>query len=79
MILTIYICKNKKKKKIKIKNEKKGGRFELAITVPKTYPIQPPKIRFVTKICHPNVHFKVVFTNVYNYYEFIIIFFYTKK
>ncbi|ORX50351.1 ubiquitin-conjugating enzyme [Piromyces finnis] len=36
----------------------KGGRFELAISVPKTYPIQPPKIRFVTKICHPNVHFK---------------------
>eukprot|EP01135_Chromosphaera_perkinsii_P002128 Nk52_evm62s217 gene=Nk52_evmTU62s217 len=32
--------------------------FELCIVVPEQYPIRPPVIKFVTKICHPNVHFK---------------------
>ena len=36
-----------------------GGRFKLDIVIPPTYPIQPPTIRFMTKICHPNVHFQV--------------------
>jgi hypothetical protein len=36
-----------------------GGRFKLDIVIPTSYPIQSPTIRFVTKICHPNVHFKV--------------------
>lgn len=31
------------------------GRWQLSITVPPTYPNQPPEIRFVTKCCHPNV------------------------
>ncbi|KAL2913011.1 E2 ubiquitin-protein ligase peroxin 4 [Polyrhizophydium stewartii] len=35
-----------------------GGRFELAIEVPRDYPIAPPAMRFVTKVCHPNVHLK---------------------
>ncbi|KAF9983152.1 hypothetical protein BGZ65_002112 [Modicella reniformis] len=35
-----------------------GGRFKLDIVIPTTYPMQPPTIRFLTKICHPNVHFK---------------------
>ncbi|KAI8596764.1 ubiquitin-conjugating enzyme/RWD-like protein, partial [Dissophora ornata] len=35
-----------------------GGRFKLDIVIPTSYPIQPPTIRFTTKICHPNVHFK---------------------
>ncbi|KAG9064996.1 hypothetical protein KI688_002315 [Linnemannia hyalina] len=35
-----------------------GGRFKLDIVIPTNYPIQSPTIRFVTKICHPNVHFK---------------------
>ncbi|RUS27982.1 ubiquitin-conjugating enzyme/RWD-like protein [Jimgerdemannia flammicorona] len=35
-----------------------GGVFELRITVPQSYPIHPPTIKFVTTICHPNVHFK---------------------
>lgn len=32
-----------------------GGRFILEIKVPDTYPFNPPKIRFMTKIWHPNV------------------------
>ena len=35
-----------------------GGRFELDIVVPKNYPLRPPKIHFITKIFHPNIHFK---------------------
>ncbi|KAI9332519.1 ubiquitin-conjugating enzyme/RWD-like protein [Obelidium mucronatum] len=33
-----------------------GGRFKVAITVPETYPMDPPHIRFLSKVCHPNVH-----------------------
>lgn len=32
-----------------------GGKFLLEIKVPETYPFNPPKIRFMTKIWHPNV------------------------
>ncbi|NP_001108475.1 ubiquitin-conjugating enzyme E2-22 kDa [Bombyx mandarina] len=32
-----------------------GGTFLLEIKVPETYPFNPPKIRFLTKIWHPNV------------------------
>ncbi|RVX68785.1 hypothetical protein B0A52_07671 [Exophiala mesophila] len=34
-----------------------GGLWLLDITVPPNYPNAPPKIKFVTPICHPNVHF----------------------
>lgn len=34
------------------------GVFQLAMTVPEQYPLVPPQVRFVTKIFHPNVHFK---------------------
>ena len=37
------------------------GVFQLAITVKEQYPLVPPEVRFVTKIFHPNVHFKVSF------------------
>jgi peroxin-4 len=33
--------------------------FELAIQTTPLYPMEPPKMKFVTKIFHPNVHFKV--------------------
>lgn len=33
--------------------------FELAIHTTPLYPMEPPKMKFVTKIFHPNVHFKV--------------------
>ncbi len=35
-----------------------NGKFKLKISVPSNYPHSPPKIHFLTKICHPNIHFK---------------------
>nr|CAH7736719.1 unnamed protein product [Callosobruchus chinensis] len=32
-----------------------GGTFILEIKVPETYPFNPPKVRFMTKIWHPNI------------------------
>ncbi|KAL2222454.1 putative ubiquitin conjugating enzyme [Thermoascus aurantiacus ATCC 26904] len=34
-----------------------GGLWHLAITIPPTYPLSPPKIRFTTRIAHPNISF----------------------
>lgn len=34
------------------------GVFVLDIVVPNDYPIRPPVIRFLTRICHPNINFK---------------------
>ncbi|GIL80321.1 hypothetical protein Vretimale_12063 [Volvox reticuliferus] len=35
-----------------------GGNFELIINVPEQYPLQPPSVRYRTRIFHPNIHFK---------------------
>ena len=35
-----------------------GGRFDVEITVPRSYPFVSPKCRFLTKIWHPNVDHK---------------------
>ncbi|UYV60383.1 UBE2K [Cordylochernes scorpioides] len=32
-----------------------GGVYLLEIKVPETYPFNPPKVRFLTKIWHPNI------------------------
>jgi peroxin-4 len=32
-----------------------SGRWLLSIVIPPTYPIAPPTVTFVTRICHPNV------------------------
>lgn len=32
-----------------------GGKFFLYITIPYSYPMLPPRVRFLTKIVHPNV------------------------
>ncbi|VVC94330.1 ubiquitin-conjugating enzyme E2-22 kDa [Leptidea sinapis] len=32
-----------------------GGAFKLEIKVPETYPFNPPKVRFMTNVWHPNV------------------------
>lgn len=34
------------------------GRFLLSIQVPPNYPVGPPTITFVTRVCHPNVKFE---------------------
>lgn len=48
-----------------------GGIFQLAFAVPEQYPLQPPQVRFLTKIFHPNVHFKVrIFCMIYTFYNF---------
>lgn len=32
-----------------------GGLFDLDIDIPSTYPFDPPKIKFITRIYHPNI------------------------
>lgn len=32
-----------------------GGLYDLSIEIPDTYPFNPPKVRFRTKIWHPNI------------------------
>lgn len=32
-----------------------GGVFEIDIVIPKNYPFEPPKMKFTTKIWHPNI------------------------
>ncbi|KAF2466068.1 ubiquitin-conjugating enzyme [Lindgomyces ingoldianus] len=34
------------------------GLWALSISIPPTYPLTPPAIKFITPICHPNVDFK---------------------
>lgn len=32
-----------------------GGIFDLEVKIPETYPFNPPKVRFITRIWHPNI------------------------
>lgn len=32
-----------------------GGVFDIDIVIPPSYPFEPPKMRFITKIWHPNI------------------------
>jgi ubiquitin-protein ligase len=35
-----------------------GGRFRLSLQVPYQYPIAAPRVRFLHRVCHPNVNIK---------------------
>mmetsp|Transcript_9966 Transcript_9966/g.33241 ORF Transcript_9966/g.33241 Transcript_9966/m.33241 type:complete len:153 (-) Transcript_9966:79-537(-) len=35
-----------------------GGTFHVQLDVQENYPLQAPKARFITRIFHPNIHFK---------------------
>ena len=35
------------------------GQWLVTLRVPDEYPMRPPEVRFQTRVCHPNVDFKV--------------------
>lgn len=35
-----------------------GGKWNITIECPTSYPMEPPQVRFLTPICHPNIHWK---------------------
>jgi ubiquitin-conjugating enzyme (huntingtin interacting protein 2) len=32
-----------------------GGTYQISVKIPERYPFQPPKMRFITNVWHPNV------------------------
>lgn len=38
-----------------MKSPFEGGTFKLELFLPEEYPMAPPKVRFMTKIYHPNI------------------------
>jgi len=39
-----------------------GGKFSLELFLPEEYPMSPPKVRFLTKIYHPNIGMSRLFS-----------------
>ena len=37
-----------------------GGTYDIDIEVPNDYPFKPPKMRFITKVYHPNISSQTV-------------------
>jgi ubiquitin-protein ligase len=37
-----------------------GGVYEIDIEVPNDYPFKPPKMKFITKVYHPNISSQTV-------------------
>jgi ubiquitin-conjugating enzyme E2 N len=48
----------------------KGGQFKLELFLPEEYPMAPPKVRFLTKIYHPNIGV-LVLSYILDSYELI--------
>ncbi|XP_050890650.1 ubiquitin-conjugating enzyme E2 27, partial [Lathyrus oleraceus] len=38
-----------------VKRKIEGGVFQIEITIPAGYPFEPPKMKFTTKVWHPNI------------------------
>ncbi len=49
------------------------GVFEIKLSITNEYPIRPPKAEFITKVFHPNVHFKVLFYSKISFRNHIFI------
>jgi len=41
-----------------------GGVYEVDIEVPSEYPFKPPKMRFITKVYHPNISSQTVLPTI---------------
>lgn len=41
-----------------------GAYFQLSIDVPVTYPLNPPTVKFLTPVFHPNILYKVCFVPI---------------
>jgi ubiquitin-protein ligase len=42
-----------------------GGVYEIDIEVPNDYPFKPPKMKFITKVYHPNISSQTVSSPVH--------------
>lgn len=50
-----FLWSSLKNASILINGDILGGTFKLELFLPQDYPMAPPKVRFLTKIYHPNV------------------------
>lgn len=45
------------------------GVFKLELFLPEEYPMSPPKVRFLTKIYHPNIGMSFLFLRSYSPFD----------
>ena len=57
-MLYYYICYDATSIDLAFKKLRLGGVFELTIITSNLYPMEPPKISFLTPCFHPNINFK---------------------
>ena len=53
-----------------------GGVYEIDIEVPNDYPFKPPKMKFITKVYHPNISSQTVLLPVLQVSQVLTIGFY---